>query len=181
MTTLPETASRAGVLSAAYRSLTLGAVALISLIAFEALAVATAMPTVARALDGLPLYALAFAGPLASGVVGMVASGLWSDARGPAGPLWTGTALFVLGLVLAATAPTMGVLVLGRLVQGVGGGLITVALYVVVGRAFIPARSMPGSSSPSPRGGSCRPSSDRSSLAWSSPISAGGGCSPASP
>ncbi|MBA2454918.1 MAG: MFS transporter [Nocardioidaceae bacterium] len=136
MTALPETASRAGVLSAAYRSLTLGAVALISLIAFEALAVATAMPTVARALDGLPLYALAFAGPLASGVVGMVASGLWSDARGPAGPLWTGTALFVLGLVLAATAPTMGVLVLGRLVQGVGGGLITVALYVVVGRAY---------------------------------------------
>lgn len=136
MRTHPAPAAPTGLLAPPYRSLTLGAVALISLIAFEALAVATAMPTVARDLDGLQWYALAFAGPLASGVVGMVLSGWWCDARGPAGPLRTGTASFVLGLLIAGAAPTMNILVLGRLVQGVGGGLIIVALYVVVGRAY---------------------------------------------
>ena len=47
------------------RAMTVGSVALVSLLAFEALAVGTAMPTVARSLDGLALYALAFGGPFA--------------------------------------------------------------------------------------------------------------------
>jgi len=68
MTTLAEPTSTdtGGVLSPQYRALTIGMVALITLVAFESLAVATAMPTVAQALDGLRLYALAFGGPLAS-------------------------------------------------------------------------------------------------------------------
>ena len=41
-----------GILAPPYRAATVGMVALISLIAFEALAVTTAMPTVARDLDG---------------------------------------------------------------------------------------------------------------------------------
>nr|WP_254696282.1 MFS transporter [Lysobacter enzymogenes] len=110
-----------------------------SLVGFEALAVTTAMPTVARALDGLPLYALAFAGTLAASVVGMVAAGRWADARGPAAPLRHGIAWFALGLVVAGLAPAMGWLVAGRVIQGFGGGLISVALYVVVGRVYPPA------------------------------------------
>jgi MFS family permease len=126
------------VLAPQYRALTIGMVALITLIAFENLAVATAMPTVAQALDGLPLYALAFGGPLASSVVAMVVSGTWSDLKGPIRPLWYGTAWFLLGLVIAGVAPTMEVLVAGRIIQGFGGGLVTVALYVVVGHLYPP-------------------------------------------
>ncbi len=122
-----------------YRGLTAGAVALVALVGFEALAVTTAMPTVARALDGLPLYALAFAGTLAASVVGMVAAGPWADARGPVAPLRHGIAWFALGLVVAGLAPAMGWLVAGRVIQGFGGGLISVALYVVVGRVYPPA------------------------------------------
>ncbi|MDP9364035.1 MAG: hypothetical protein M3Q10_07385, partial [Chloroflexota bacterium] len=77
-----------GLLAGPERALTVGMVALMALAAFEYLAVATAMPTVARALDGLALYPLAFGGPLAAGVVGMVVSGGWSDGKGPAGPVW---------------------------------------------------------------------------------------------
>ncbi|SCF43760.1 hypothetical protein [Micromonospora mirobrigensis] len=90
------------------RAMTAGIVALVSLLAFEALAVGTAMPTVARSLDGLGGYALAFGGPFASGVVGMVASGLWCDARGPRAAMWSGLACFVAGLLLAGAATTMG-------------------------------------------------------------------------
>jgi MFS family permease len=134
--------ARGGVLSPQYRALTVGMVALITLVAFESLAVTTAMPTVAQALDGLSLYALAFGGPLASGVVAMVVSGTWSDLKGPSRPLWHGTAWFLAGLLIAGLAPSMEVLVAGRIIQGFGGGLLTVALYVVVGQLY-PAELRP--------------------------------------
>jgi len=123
-------------LSPRHRAMTLGMVALVSLGAFEALAVATAMPTVARALDGLSLYALAFAGTLAASVVGMVHAGRASDRHGPARVVWWGVAWFVAGLIVAGLAPNMPVLLLGRVVQGFGGGAMSVALYVVVARAY---------------------------------------------
>ncbi|MEU4287443.1 MFS transporter [Kribbella sp. NPDC026596] len=139
--TAPATDS-GGVLAPQYRALTVGMVALITLVAFESLAVTTAMPTVAQALDGLSLYALAFGGPLASGVVAMVVSGTWSDLKGPTRPLWHGTAWFLAGLIIAGLAPSMEVLVAGRIIQGFGSGLLTVALYVVVGQLY-PARLRP--------------------------------------
>jgi MFS family permease len=141
-TTHPAGSRPTGVMAPEYRALTIGMVALITLVAFEALAVTTAMPTVAQALDGLYLYALAFGGPLASGVVAMVVSGKWSDLKGPTRPLWHGTAWFLAGLLIAGLAPTMEVLVVGRIIQGFGSGLLTVALYVVVGHLY-PARLRP--------------------------------------
>ncbi|WP_329105743.1 MFS transporter [Micromonospora sp. NBC_01699] len=125
-----------GLFDRRFRALTVGMVALISLLAFEALAVATAMPTIADALDGLRLYALAFGGPAAAGVVTMVLAGMWSDARGPAAPVWHGVGWFVVGLVVAGTAPNMVQFVIGRVLQGLGSGLLIVALYVVVARAY---------------------------------------------
>ncbi|MFI2703870.1 MFS transporter [Cellulosimicrobium composti] len=118
------------------RTVLFGMVAFVFLGAFEALAVATAMPTVAVALDGLTLYTLAFAASLASSVVGMVASGRWSDRAGPTTPLWTGIGLFLAGLLVAGLATDMLVLVAGRVLQGVGTGLYIVALYVLVARVF---------------------------------------------
>ena len=118
------------------RALTAGLVAMISLVALEYLAVAIAMPVVARELGGLELYGLAFSGAMAAGVVGTVLGGRWADRRGPQPPLWTGTALFSCGLVIAGVASSMEMLIGGRLVQGFGGALISVALYVVVARAY---------------------------------------------
>ncbi len=119
-----------------YRSVTIGMVALVGLSAFEALAVTTAMPLVVDALGGLGLYAMAFAGPMASGLAGMVAGGTWSDRGGPVRPLMAGVALFVLGLVVAGAALAMPVVVVGRVVQGLGSGMLNVALYVLVARLF---------------------------------------------
>ena len=120
--------STAGILRRPYLLATVGACALVFLSAFESLAVTTIMPLVSRDLDGATLYALAFAGPLATGVMGMVGAGNWSDRRGPAAPLYASVALFVAGLLIAGTAGSMEVLVLGRIVQGLGGGAMTVAL-----------------------------------------------------
>lgn len=56
--------------------------------------------------------------------------------------MWQGVGWFVVGLVVAGLAPSMWVLVAGRIVQGFGGGLLSVALYVVVGHCY-PARFHP--------------------------------------
>jgi MFS family permease len=117
---------------------TAGAVALIFLAAIESLAVTTVMPIVSEALHGESLYAVAFAGTLATSVIGMVAAGSWSDARGPRGALYAAVSLFIAGLLISGFAVTMHQFLLGRLVQGLGAGGQTVALYVVVARLYPP-------------------------------------------
>ncbi|QDI70836.1 MFS transporter [Streptomyces calvus] len=130
------------VLSRPYRALSIGVVSVVLLIAFEATAVGTAMPVAARELDGVSLYAFAFSGYFTTSLFGMVLSGQWADRRGPLGPLTWGIASFAAGLLLAGTAGAMWLFILGRAVQGLGGGLVIVALYVIVGRAY-PERLRP--------------------------------------
>jgi MFS family permease len=127
---------RNGILSPAYLATTVGMFGLIAFVAFEAMAVTTVMPSVARDLGGFELYALSFAAPLASGVVGMVGAGMWSDRVGPRGPLLISMALFSLGLLVCGTAPSMEVLIAGRVIQGLGGGALIVGVYVVVGLVY---------------------------------------------
>ncbi len=134
--TLPAAHPATGIFRPPYLWVTIGTCALVFLAAFESLAVTTIMPLVSRELNGGSLYALAFAGPLATGVIGMVGAGNWSDRRGPAMPLYASVGLFVLGLLIAGTSVSMPMLVAGRLVQGFGGGALTVALYVLVARFF---------------------------------------------
>lgn len=116
------------------RAACLGAVALISLLAFESIAVATAMPAVAEALQGLSQYALAFGATLATSVIGMTVAGQLCDKRGPYRAAVLGLLAFLAGLLLAGLAPGMSMLVAGRALQGLGSGVLGVALYVGVGR-----------------------------------------------
>ncbi|WAZ22069.1 MFS transporter [Streptomyces cinnabarinus] len=135
-------ASADTVLSRSYRALSIGIVSVVLLIAFEATAVGTAMPVAARELDGVSLYAFAFSGFFTTSLFGMVLAGQWADRRGPVGAVSAGIAAFAAGLLLAGTATAMWLFVLGRAVQGLGGGLVIVALYVVIGRAY-PERLRP--------------------------------------
>jgi MFS family permease len=112
----------------------------VTAIAFESISVATAMPAAARDLDGLDLYAWAFSLFLIGQLFATVAAGRLCDRFGPARPMTGGLALFSAGLVVAATAPTMLQLILGRLLQGLGAGTIGISLYVVIALAFEPAR-----------------------------------------
>lgn len=135
---MTEVQAEASIWDRERRWVTLGAVALIFLAAIESLAVTTVMPIVSEALDGQSLYAVAFAGTLATSVIGMVAAGAWSDARGPRGALYVAVSLFLIGLVISGFAVTMHQFLAGRLVQGLGAGGQTVALYVVVARLYPP-------------------------------------------
>ncbi|HWS50213.1 MAG TPA: MFS transporter [Microbacterium sp.] len=118
--------------------ITIGSVVLIFLAAIEALAVTTVMPIVSDDLNGEALFAVAFSGTLATGVIGMVAAGAWSDRSGPRVPLYTAVVLFTIGLIVSGLAPDMYTFIAGRLIQGLGAGGQTVALYVVVARIYPP-------------------------------------------
>ena len=58
--------------------------------------------------------------------------GPWSDQAGRKAPLYFGVAVFLLGTILCALAPNVGMLTVGRFVQGLGG-----AAVMVVPRAII--------------------------------------------
>lgn len=122
------------------RILTVGLCVGITAMAFEALAVSTAMPRAADELGALGWYAWAFSIFQAAMLFATVASGRLCDRIGPVRPMVTGMVVFGSGLVIAALAPTMPVLVLGRAVQGLGSGTMGVALYVVIAHYYPPER-----------------------------------------
>lgn len=100
------------------------------------MAVATAMPVVAADLDAVREYGFAFSIFLTTVLLGVVVSGTWCDARGPAWPVRTGLVLFGVGLVICGLAGTLGALLVGRAIAGAGGGLLVVALYVVIAGVY---------------------------------------------
>ena len=118
------------------RALTLGLVLTITFVASEALAVVTVMPVVARDLGGLRLYGWVFSGFMLGSVVGIVAAGREADRRGPAVPFVAGVVLFGSGLAVAGLAPSMGVLVAGRVLQGIGAGAVPSVAYATIGRSL---------------------------------------------
>ncbi len=129
-------AAGAGPFARRYRLVSLAIIGLVTLIAFEALAVATAMPVVAADLDALRSYSLAFSLFFTASLLGMVVAGAVSDQRGAAGPLVVGLVLFAGGLLVCGTASTFPMLLLGRVVSGSGGGALVVAAYVVIGAIY---------------------------------------------
>ena len=119
------------------RRLTLGLVFTITLVAFEALAISTVMPVVADDLGGLGLYGWVFSGFFLGSLLGIVLAGQAADRRGTARPVprrprcCSRSACASAGL-----APSMGVLVAARILQGVGAGAIPAIAYASVGRAY---------------------------------------------
>ena len=136
MTTATGRPLERSIFAPAHRSVSAGILILVTLIAFEAMAVAAALPTAAREVHGIGAIGWAFTGFLVSDVVGMVVSGQVCDQRGPRRPMVAGLAAFMAGLAVSGTATSMAQLVAGRCVQGVGAGLLITAIYVVLGATY---------------------------------------------
>lgn len=119
-----------------HRAVTIGVVAAMTMFAFEGIGVITAMPVIAERLDGLNVYGWAFNAYMMASLIGIVVAGDWADRSGPRIPFLAGLAMFGLGASLAALAWAMPVLIAARFVQGFGGGVGIVTVYVVLGRAF---------------------------------------------
>lgn len=103
-----------------------------ALVAIEALIVVTVLPAVERELGGLSLYGWTFSALTLASIGTVPVAGRVTDRVGPTPVLLLSVLLYVGGLLVAASAPSMLVVVFGRLVQGIGGGgLYTVSLAAV--------------------------------------------------
>ncbi|HMS94041.1 MAG TPA: multidrug effflux MFS transporter [Tabrizicola sp.] len=58
--------------------------------------------------------------------------GPWADQAGRKPPLYAGLGLFITGTVVSALAPSIAVLILGRVLQGLGGAANMVVLRAVI-------------------------------------------------
>jgi MFS family permease len=124
------------------RQLTTGLALTVTLVAFEALAIATVMPVVKDDLGGLSLYGWVFSGFFLGSLLGIVVSGELADRHGVLAPYAAGLGLFTAGLVIGGAATSMGMLVAGRLLQGFGAGAVPAIAYASIARG-IPARLRP--------------------------------------
>jgi MFS family permease len=118
------------------RQLVIGLVLTVTLVAFEAMAVAAIMPDVKDDLGGLGLYGWVFSGFFLASLLGIVVAGQLADTRGLVLPYAVGLGLFSAGLVVGGGATSMPMLVAGRLLQGFGAGAIPAIGYAAIGRGI---------------------------------------------
>src|SRR3954468_10016614 len=122
--------------------LTVGLVLLVTLVASEALAVATVMPKVEADLGDIALYGWVFSAFFLGNLVGIVVAGQACDRMRPVIPFAAGTLLFIAGLLLGGLAGSMHLLVAARVLQGIGAGALPTVAYVAIGREY-PADARP--------------------------------------
>ncbi len=120
----------------AQRPLTVGILLGVTLVAFESLAVVTVAPRLAEELGGVALYGWMFSGFLLASLLGTVVAGQMADTGTLARPLALGLAAFGLGLAVSGSAPTMLVVIAGRVLQGLGGGALSTVMLTAITRAY---------------------------------------------
>jgi MFS family permease len=118
------------------RALQIGLVSVVTLVAFESLAVITILPDIEGDLGGLAWYGWVTTAFFLGTMIGIVFAGDQADRRGAGPPYVGGLVLFAVGLLAAGVAPSMPVLVAARFVQGFGAGVVPAIGYVAIGRAF---------------------------------------------
>jgi len=125
-----------GLWSPKRRVLSGGLVLTITLVAFEALAVSTVLPIVAKELGGKELYGWVFTAFFLGSLIGIAVVGGTVDRGALGRPFALGLGLFGLGLLIGGLAPTMEVLIVARFIQGLGAGTIPPIAYVAIGRSL---------------------------------------------
>ena len=95
--------------------------------------VGTALPSVLNELGGAPVLSWVVTAYTLTAAVTTPIWGKLGDLYGRKRMILTAVGLFVVGSVLAAIAPTMGMLIGARVVQGIGAGGLAVSAFAVIG------------------------------------------------
>ena len=104
----------------------------ISLHAIDVFVMATVMPSVVAEIGGAAFYAWPTAIYMVATIVGSASAGPIQAGRGLRFGYVMAAALFGAGALIGGGAPSIGVLIAGRAVQGWGGGLLLALSYVLV-------------------------------------------------
>ncbi|MEZ5865549.1 MAG: MFS transporter [Geminicoccaceae bacterium] len=106
--------------------------------AADGLLVATMLPAIVAGIGGVSLMPWTIALYEIGSITAGAASGLMALRLGLRRPMALAALLFAAGCVLSALAPAMWVLLVGRLLQGFGGGGLAALSFVSVTRLFPP-------------------------------------------
>jgi len=96
----------------------------------------TALPTILAEIGGLALYAWTIIAYSVASIVGSAASSVMARRLALRGALVAAGAVFVAGCAVCGAAPSMLIVVLGRAVQGLGGGMITGVVHAMIREVF---------------------------------------------
>jgi len=105
-------------------------------VAFEMYAINSTMIIIAPALNGMNHYAWAFTMFALGQVFSIIVVGRLVDRFGAFKPLAFGVLFFMGGLALAGSAHFMFTFLAARVVQGLGGGALNIALMVAIAEVF---------------------------------------------
>lgn len=100
------------------------------------LMLATVLPSIVGELGGVAMLSWPTTAFLASSIVAASCAGMVAAVIGARAAYCAGAATFGLGALLCSLAATMGWIIVGRLIQGFGGGLEAAVAYVVVRGTF---------------------------------------------
>lgn len=98
----------------------------------------TILPSVVADIGGIDYYAWNTSVFVVASIIAAALSSRALARLGARGAYGLGAAIFVLGAVFCATAPSMPVMLIGRVVQGFGGGFLVALPYPMIRRVFAP-------------------------------------------
>lgn len=119
-----------------YLALSIGIILAAMTIGFEGLAVTTVAPAIAGDLQGIHLFGWVFSAYLLAQIVGTLVIGRQIDRKGPALLFTIAIILFAVGLIIAAIASNMYVLIASRALQGFGAGAMYTCIYTAISLSY---------------------------------------------
>ena len=99
----------------------------------------TILPSVVRDIGGLDYYAWNTTVYVVASIIGAAVSSRLLTRLGPRGAYVVGAAVFAVAALACALAPSMPVLLAGRFVQGLGGGVLVALPYALTRIVFPPS------------------------------------------
>lgn len=96
----------------------------------------TILPSVVKDIGGIDYYAWNTTLFVAASILGSALSARLLGAAGPRGAYIVATLVFACGALLCAFAPSMPIMLAGRLVQGLGGGFLFALSYAMIRLVF---------------------------------------------
>jgi MFS family permease len=100
------------------------------------LVTATLLPSIVADVGGSNLMSWPTTAFVASSIVAATGTGIVSTAVGNRRAFCSGAVIYAIGAVLCALAPSIGLVIAGRFVQGLGGGLLSALAFVLVRNVF---------------------------------------------
>lgn len=131
-----ETAGWSALLRREWIPLLVALVGGVLLHSMNVLMLATVLPSIVADVGGAAMVSWPTTAFLASSIVAATGTGHLTMRLGARTAFCGGALVFGMGALICALAPSMGLVVAGRFVQGFGGGVLSAMAYVLVGRSF---------------------------------------------